>query len=44
MCVTTEVSGTHKLKGHERLDKLKSLNEDRSDQYCPPWFFSSTSH
>eukprot|EP01089_Gocevia_fonbrunei_P002992 TRINITY_DN12855_c0_g1_i1.p1 TRINITY_DN12855_c0_g1~~TRINITY_DN12855_c0_g1_i1.p1 ORF type:complete len:157 (+),score=25.17 TRINITY_DN12855_c0_g1_i1:1-471(+) len=35
MCVTTEVKGVHKLKGSERLDKLKSLNTDGSSQIMP---------
>jgi len=35
MCVTTEITGTHKFKGHERLDQLKQLNTEGANQYLP---------
>jgi len=35
MCVTTEITGHHVLKGHERLDQLKRLNTEGANQYLP---------
>ncbi|KAK3097067.1 hypothetical protein FSP39_006081 [Pinctada imbricata] len=35
MCVTTEVPGRINLRGSSNLNRLQSLNTDRSDQYLP---------
>ncbi|XP_041351713.1 uncharacterized protein LOC121370501 [Gigantopelta aegis] len=35
MCVTTEVPGKVKLRGSSRLERLRSFNDDHSDQYLP---------
>eukprot|EP00005_Dracoamoeba_jomungandri_P007935 CAMPEP_0174264448 /NCGR_PEP_ID=MMETSP0439-20130205/22499_1 /TAXON_ID=0 /ORGANISM="Stereomyxa ramosa, Strain Chinc5" /LENGTH=728 /DNA_ID=CAMNT_0015350323 /DNA_START=17 /DNA_END=2203 /DNA_ORIENTATION=- len=38
MCVTTEVTGKHNLKGQEKVDRLKNLDQqfgDQSDQFMP---------